>query len=213
MSCQNACPDGNIFNCIQNNLTKCPDCSQFNPNNCEQCLQSTCPGCGKLNWNDCGNCMSDQIINSNCPFDNDFFNCTQSKCPSCDITDCDNCLEGNATTCPSCGIDSDGCSTCLETKCHEYGPLESCTLCGIVNELDPDFCKGFSSEKSCDDNTGFGNFGCCKWVDNGPSNGSSNGPSNGPSNDSTIIGIVVGSIITLGLLGMILYYSMRKRKR
>ena len=209
MSCQNACPDGNIFNCIQNNFTKCPDCSQFNPNNCEQCLKSSCPGCSKLNLNDCGNCMSDQIVNSKCPFDNgfnNFFNCTQSKCPSCDITDCDNCLEKNATNCPSCNLETDGCINCLENACSEYGPLESCASCGIVNELDPDFCKAFSSEKSCGNNTGFGNLGCCKWVDN-------NVPSNGHSNDSTIIGIVVGSIITLGLLGMILYYYMRKRKR
>ena len=205
MSCQNACPDENIINCIKNNLTKCPNCSQFNPNNCEQCLKSSCPSCGKLNLNECGNCMSDQT--TNCPATNGpntFFNCIQSKCPSCDITDCDNCLKKNPTTCPSCNLETDGCINCLENACHEYGP--SCAPCGIVNEIDPNFCNDFPSEKSCIH--GFGNLSCCKWVDNnGPS------PSNGPSNDSATIGIVVGSTLALGLLGMILYYYMRKRKR
>jgi hypothetical protein len=206
MSCQNACPDGNILNCIKNNLTKCPDCKQFNPTNCTKCLKANCSSsCSKLNWNECSSCMSAQV--TNCPTNNlnNFFNCIESKCPSCDITDCDNCLKTNIPKCQSCDITIGKCSKCLENKCREYGPVEYCSVCGVINEIFPNFCNNFSSEKGCS-STDFGNLGCCNWVDNKPT----------PSpNDSTgsIVGIIIGSLVTLGLLGIILYYALRKRKR
>ena len=122
----------------------------------------------------------------------------QTRCPFNNIIECKN--DKCQTECLHPLKDPNKCSHCIETKCKEFGPLQNCWECGIINDpnLDSNFCKDSTSKEVCED---LNAFNCCKWVeDNKLSTGS-------------IIGIIFGSLVTIGLLVVIIYYSMNKHKR
>ena len=196
MSCKNTCSS----NCIKNNITKCPSCTQFNPNTCETCVGSKCPSCNDLNLEQCfGSCMPTQF--SNCPSCSAISfkpttcaHCLESKCPSCNITKCDKCLDKNVTKCPSCYLEIDECKNCLSSKCPDVD--DTCAICDLV-----DFpCESIHTKDVC---APLG-LGCCEWQ----------GKSQPPKDlISMYDNIIIGSVLSLVLLGLIIYYFIKKRKR
>jgi len=118
-----------------------------------------------------------------CPFNN-IINCLESKCKN-------ECKLGKSTS---------SCINCTEKKCSEFAPGQNCVICGIFNNqnLDSNLCKDSTPKEVCE---GVG-LNCCKWVED----------NNNKLSAGSIVGIIFGSLVTLGLLGVILYYSLRKSK-
>jgi len=120
----------------------------------------------------------------------------QNACPFENIIDC---AKSKCQNCKWWPLNKLDCQSCIKSKCSEFGPLQDCALCGIFN--DPNFDINMCTDSITKEDCQSVGINCCKWTDdNKLSTGS-------------VIGIVVGSTLALGLLGMILYYYMRKRKR
>lgn len=139
---------------------------------------------------------------SNCPscsvkpFEPTCVHCLESKCPSCNITKCKRYLNKNITKCPSCNLEIDGCENCLHSKCPNVID-DTCAICDLV-----DFpCESIHTKDVCDDPLV---LGCCEWQ------GKSQPPKDFISMNDNII---IGSVLSLGLLGLIIYYFIKKRKR
>jgi hypothetical protein len=148
-----------------------------------------CENCYDNVFKFCPSCQPENYDKTACE------KCIDGLCTDCTaISKCPSCLDKNVTKCPSCYLEIDECENCLSSKCPDVD--DTCAICDLV-----DFpCESIHTKDVC---APLG-LGCCEWQ----------GKSQPPKDlISMYDNIIIGSVLSLVLLGLIIYYFIKKRKR